>query len=51
MHDLTFLYTSFTILFCQNKVKKICKSVARVFFKTAYMTREETHAKHEPLLR
>ena len=33
--DLTFLYISFAILFCQNKVKKICKFVVRVFFKNA----------------
>ncbi len=35
IRDLTFLYISFAILFCQNKVKKICKFVVRVFFKNA----------------
>ena len=33
MLDLTFRNISFAILFCQKKVKKICKYVARVFFK------------------
>ena len=30
VHDLTFLYISFAILFCQKKVKKNRKSVTRV---------------------
>ena len=31
MDVLTFLYTSFANLFCQNNVKKNCKSGSRVF--------------------
>ena len=43
---LTFLYISFANLFCQKKVKKICKSVVRVFFKHNDMRREKKHWKH-----
>ncbi len=32
--NLTFLYTSFTKIFCQNKIKKNCKYVPRVFVNT-----------------
>ena len=46
MTCLTFLYISFANLFCQKKVKKICKSVAGVFFKHADMRREKKHGKH-----
>ena len=45
---LTILYISFTILFCQKKVKKNCKSVARVFLKRADIVCEATHGKHAP---
>ena len=38
---LTFIYISFAIFFCQKKVKKIRKSVARVFFKSADMRSEK----------
>ena len=37
--DLTSVYISFAILFCQKKVKKNCKYVVRVFFKKAGMSR------------
>ena len=43
---LTFLYISFANLFCQKKVKKICKSVAGVFFKHADIRCEKKHGKH-----
>ncbi len=43
---LTFFYISFANLFCQKKVKKICKSVAGVFFKHADMRREKKYWKH-----
>ncbi len=33
MLDLIFFHFYFVILFCQNKVKKNCKSATRVFFK------------------
>ena len=46
MAYLTFLYISFTKKFCQKKVKKICKSVAGVFFKHADMRREKKYGKH-----
>ena len=42
-YDLTFLYISFAKKFCQKKVKKNCKSVARVFFKNACIARYENH--------
>ncbi len=35
MPDLTFLYTSFANLFCQNKVKKNCKSILIFSFENA----------------
>ena len=42
-------------LFCDfilsKKVKKNCKSSARVFFKNAYMTNKETYEKHVLLSR
>ena len=31
MPDVTNLYISFAILFCQNNVKKNCKFISRVF--------------------
>ena len=43
---LTFLYISFANLFCQKKVKKICKSVAGVFFKHPDIRREKKYGKH-----
>ena len=33
MPDMSFLYISFVILFCQNNVKKNCKFISRVFKK------------------
>ena len=48
---LTFLYISFAILFCQKKVKKICKYVIRVFFKKAIMKCEKRHGRHASFLR
>ena len=45
IHDLTFFYISFAILFCQNKVKKICKFVVRVFFKNADIEADGRHEK------
>ena len=51
MQDLTFLYISFAILFCQKKVKKIRVPAAWVFFKNAGMARDETHGKYMPVLR
>ena len=38
---LTFLYTSFANLFCQNNVKKICKSDSLVFNKCDDMRRRK----------
>ena len=38
VYNLTFLYISFAILFCQKKVKKNCKFVVGVFLKNAGMT-------------
>ncbi len=35
LYDLTFLYTSFAKIFCQNNVKKNCKFMSRVFVKNA----------------
>ncbi len=51
MWVLTFLYTSFSILFCQKKVKKNCKYVARVFFKKAGMRCEEARGNDAPDVR
>ena len=34
MRDLTFYYIYFSKLFCQNRVKKNCKFVVRVFKKS-----------------
>ncbi len=41
MEDLIFVHTSFEKIFCQNKIKKNCKSVTRKlknksFFSTPY---------------
>ena len=47
---LTILYISFAKKFCQKKVKKNCKSVARVFLKKADMTHSETPGKNIPFL-
>ena len=49
--DLTFLYISFAILFCQKKVKKNCKSIVGVFLKNTGMTCCETCGRHAPFLR
>ena len=46
MSYLTFLYISFAILFCQKKVKKICKYVIRVFFNKAIMTCGGRHGRY-----
>ena len=51
MRVLTFLYISFSILFCQKKVKKNCKYVARVFFKKAGMRCEEVRGNDAPDVR
>ena len=48
--DLTFLYISFAILFCQKKVKKNCKSIVGVFLKNAGMTCSEACGRHAPFL-
>ncbi len=40
MSVLTFLYTSFAIIFCQNKIKKNCKYVPRMFLGNAGDGRE-----------
>ena len=47
---LTILYISFAKIFCQKKVKKNCKSVARVFFRNADIVRDETHGMYAVLL-
>ena len=44
---LTFLYTSFTNLFCQNNVKKICKSDSRVFNKCDDMGRRKGYKRYD----
>lgn len=38
--DMIFLYISFAILFCQNKIKKNCKYVSRMFLGNAGNGRE-----------
>ena len=43
MSNLTFLYTSFANLFCQNFVKKNCKFVSPVSIKNADVRRERRH--------
>ena len=48
--DLTFVHISFAKIFCQKKVKKNCKSVARVFFRNADIVRDETHGMYAVLL-
>ena len=45
---LTILHISFAKIFCQKKVKKICKFVARVFLKRADIVCEATRGKHVP---
>ena len=45
---LTILYISFAKIFCQKKVKKNCKSVARVFLKRADIVCEAMHGKNVP---
>ena len=49
--DWTLPYISFTILFCQKKVKKNRKLVPRVFFKDADIMREEAYGMHAPFRR
>ncbi len=44
---LTFLYTSFANLFCQNNVKKICKSDSRVFNKCDDMGRRKGYKRYD----
>ena len=41
--DLTFLYTSFAKKFCQKKVKKNRKSLARVSFENTDIRRGKSH--------
>ena len=48
MQYLTFSYIYFPNLFCQNAVKKNCKSVPLVFFKTTYIKYENKYRKHLP---
>ena len=38
---LTFIYTSFAKIFCQNKIKKNRKYVSRFFVKNAHIRREK----------
>ena len=47
MSYLTFLYTSFANLFCQNNVKKICKSDSRVFNKCDDMGRRKGYKRYD----
>ena len=51
MLDLTFPYISFAKKFCQKKVKKNCKYVARVFFENTDMRRKKRHGKLANVLR
>ena len=44
---LTFLYTYFANLFCQNNVKKICKSDSRVFNKCDDMGRRKGYKRYD----
>ena len=46
LSNLTFLYTSFTNLFCQNNVKKNCKLTFRVFHKNTDIKWNERRKKH-----
>ena len=46
LYGLTFLYTSFAKIFCQNNVKKNCKFMSRVFVKNADVRREYRYGKH-----
>lgn len=48
--DLTFPDISFTIFFCQNKVKKIHKFVVRVSFKNTDMRCRKNHGKYVSFL-
>ena len=43
LSDLTFVYTSFAKIFCQNKVKKNCKLVGRFPFFLADIGRGTMH--------
>ena len=45
-HDLTFPYIYFVALFCQKKVKKIRKSIVRVFFKNTNMRRGQIYKRY-----
>ena len=38
---LTFIYTSFAKIFCQNKIKKNRKYVTRFFVENAHIKREK----------
>ena len=46
MMNLIFLHISFVILFCQNKVKKICKYIVWVLSKNIDMTVGNIHRKN-----
>ena len=46
LYCLTFIYISFAKIFCQNKVKKNCKFVSQLFFRSAAVGREKTRGKH-----
>ena len=50
MPYLTFLHTSFAILFCQKKVKKNCKYVVRVSNENTDIGRKEKHEKHTHIM-
>ena len=43
---LTFIYISFTKIFCQNKIKKNCKYVSRMFLGNAGNCREWKSVRH-----
>ena len=51
MPYLTFIYISFAKIFCQNFVKKNCKSDLWVFFKNIGIKQEKRHVKPEPDVR
>ena len=46
--DLTFLYISFAKIFCQNSVKKNCKSAARVSGKNLPFPNSTEYASDPP---
>ena len=48
MSDLTFLYISFAKIFCQNSVKKNCKSAARVSGKNLPFPNSTEYASDPP---